>query len=315
MNAALLARDARCSARERQNLSPQEWKFDDVPASELESCYLYEYAREFFRKSSALQRLRRVWKQHEKHAPGKGAMVWIEAIHLLETKYGHFPWVTFDYFPECAWQGLPRELRQQEAESLNEWSSRTRKSASDRLHIEAMRQCKPANIRTMEAFEEYHRWCHEALGGRRMAETEYGFFAIDWSFRDSEIKRAFNDWLKRQRQERRKLHLGGISAVSNRGGFRDRLRWLGALRVKRHYPHRALVGHADTNLKVDAPYSHYPNLRENAKKAEAEAVRLFPRKWSTAEYSRRRRLQQQRLTEAAGIPIPESLASSNAARK
>ena len=55
---------------------------------------------------------------------------------------------------------------------------------------------------------------------------------------------------------------------SERGGARDLLRWLGALRVKERYGND-LVEHSQGNkvLKVDAPYSSSSDLYEHAREA------------------------------------------------
>ena len=54
-----------------------------------------------------------------------------------------------------------------------------------------------------------------------------------------------------------------------RGGYRDKLRWLGALRVVRYYPPFQLGEYPHSEVKVDAPYSHLPDLRDAAKKAKS----------------------------------------------
>ena len=53
-----------------------------------------------------------------------------------------------------------------------------------------------------------------------------------------------------------------------RGGYRDKLRWLGALRVVRYYSPSELGDYPHSKVKVDAPYSHLPDLYEAAKKAQ-----------------------------------------------
>src|SRR5205807_2348545 len=98
--------------------------------------------------------------------------------------------------------------------------------------------------------------------------TEYGFFAINWRFADRDLKRTFDEWLAERRKEvERRGWTKPDYKAKIRGGSMDRLNWLGALRVVKHYSKKQLVDYADTNLKVDAPYSHLPDLYKNAKKA------------------------------------------------
>ena len=112
--------------------------------------------------------------------------------------------------------------------------------------------------------------------------------AANLSHSDTEIIKAFGVWLKRAREEHEKrrcalMHRSlsrimesGIQPPSlvrhrrkGRGGYRDKLHWLGALRVVRYYPPSQLVDYPDSNLKVDAPYSHLPDLHDAAKKAQS----------------------------------------------
>ena len=136
---------------------------------------------------------------------------------------------------------------------------------------------KASMVFDIEAWKIDHRVWSTLFGKTSLDQTEYGFFAIDWEHPDPEIKRAFGIWLAEQRAFRKTAGLPGPKFVSrSRGGFRDQLRWLGALRVRNYYTAKELGGYADSNLKVDAPYSHLPDLYANAKKAEALLAELFP---------------------------------------
>jgi hypothetical protein len=137
-------------------------------------------------------------------------------------------------------------------------------------------------------------------------ETEYGFFAIDWGYRDAEIRRAFGEWLEDQRQERKKLGLSDEKPAISRGGFADRLNWLGALRVKNYFPKKGQLVDYDgaylTRLKVAAPYKFYTDLCKAAKRAEKEMARLFPSDWDESAW-RHKQKQQQKST----AQLPEFL--------
>jgi hypothetical protein len=94
--------------------------------------------------------------------------------------------------------------------------------------------------------------------------------------------------------------------VISRGAFRDKLNWLGALRVKNYYRHKDLVDHADTNIKPDAPYCHYPDLLDAANKAKKEIDRLFPSQWSEKDFLRRQ-AEKERNRKKHTWFIPESI--------
>ena len=276
----------------RPILHPHEWKFDGVqslPNDQVEACYQYEYARQFFKGCAVLQGLRKRWEKPRKKASGDGLMAWLQAYDLLKTKHECFPPIFFDFFPMTPWQGLPEDFRRKESVTVNECSRRLRQHPADRLHIETQRQLDPPNIKSPDAFQFYHEFRRKNLD-----QTEYGFFAIDWNYSDPEISRAFDHWLKGQRKERAKLGLSKTKpAKGSRGGFRDKLRWLGALRVKEHYSPAELVDYPDTNLKVDSPYSHLPDLYENAQRAIQLMGQIFPSEWSEADWKRRQKEQDE----------------------
>ena len=300
-----------------QPLPVHEWKFDDVPREEIEACYLYEYAREFFKNSEHLQQFLREWNDPDGKREGKHFRALGKATDLLRTRCKNFPYLDFDFFPQTAWQDLPVlprtahrgfeiDLRHDAAEHVNEWAALHRQSPSDRLDIETLRESEPPNIRTIEAFRDCHEFFHANLGKKDLANTEYGFFAINWDFKDAPIIAAFTHWLDEQRRARKAIGLKEAKPTVSRGGFTDKLKWLGALRVKDHYRHRDLVDHADTNLKVDAPYSHYPDLLDAAKKAAKEITRLFPSQWSEKEF-RRRQAEADRFHKKHPMVLPEAL--------
>jgi hypothetical protein len=332
------------------NLDPHEWSFDDVPDDEKEACYLYEYAREFYKSSKHLQKFYAQWKTPAKKRSGQNYLAWEKAFDLLETHCENFPRIDFENFPKIAWQDLgiwpkgapeavQENLKKSAAKSVNEWSKRFRKSRFDRLNMATLRQLEPTRIMQQAAqsveqsyqspeeryaeqvlreaehefgqpkdylltiFKELHEW----VPWRRMSgETEYGFFAIDWGYRDAEIRRAFGEWLEDQRQERKKLGLSDEKPAISRGGFADRLNWLGALRVKNYFPKKGQLVDYDgaylTRLKVAAPYKFYTDLCKAAKRAEKEMARLFPSDWDESAW-RHKQKQQQKST----AQLPEFL--------
>jgi hypothetical protein len=283
----------------QQPLREHEWKFDGVPKEQLEACYLYEYAREFFNSSKHLQRFLKEWNNPNRQRTGKALMARRKALDLLRTRCENLPYIDFDFFPNTAWQDLPVlprteyrgfeiDLRQEATEQVNEWAARNRKCHSDRLHIETLRESAPPNIRTIEAFRRYHDIFNDMWGKQDLSNTEYGFFAINWNFKNSQIVNAFTDWLSDQRKARKDIGLKDAKPTVSRGGFADKLKWLGALRVFEFYKkHRRLkewVSYPDQMLNINAPYCYYPDLLDAAKKATKEINRLFPSQWSEKDF-------------------------------
>lgn len=318
-----------------------EWDFAGtkaLPNDEIEACYLYEYARDFFKGSPILQKLRRAWEKHNTHESAKGLDAWCQAHDLLAKNYGYFPYITFDSFPIVAWQDLPKDgaaqgpkaemnSRKSLAEDVNDWFGRERKSPFDRLYMATLRELgtlnsRPADIldlvagrlpRRQELSETYALAVSEFemwnLHRPPSEHTEYGLFLINWSYGDPEIKRAFDEWLNGQRQERKRRSLVSHKPVSNRGGFRDKLRWLGALRVMEFYKQKCnrrtdWVTHPEQMLRpeVKAPYSYYPDLSAAAKKAKQEIARLFPQVWNARRWRLEREERSRSFQEAIRNP-------------
>jgi len=185
--------------------------------------------------------------------------------------------IDFRTFPAVSWQDLPTrpefesypfEFGIRQAEERQ----RKRKHGSDRFHIETEAQFAPAaEIRGLQGWIEYHHWFRR---DQDFSNTEYGFFAINWDYPPSEIRRAFREWLKQRERERKGKPKANPSP--SRGQWRDKLHWLGALRVRNHYRYRDLVDSSDGGLKMPAPYNYYPALRNAAKKAEHLISETFP---------------------------------------
>jgi hypothetical protein len=174
-----------------------------------------------------------------------------------------FPSINEDWFPNTPWQGLGQNERSRLVKGVNNspqhyWNS----LPSHKLRIKTIKF--ETNVETNGTF----RYGSEPFRDEDNSQIESGFLKINWNYPDAELKRAFAKWLSEERKGREKRGLTEIKyKPKGRGGFRDRLNWLGALRVAKHYSKNQLVDYADTNLKVDAPYSHLPDLYENAKKA------------------------------------------------
>jgi len=254
----------------------KEWDFDKVPPEELAVCYRYELGRELVHKWPRLQHLVRAVKERRKLPKGhpKRWRHW-NATKLLRKiltrRVGDFPLV-LDWFPEAPWQALTSRQRNKLVGMIKESDvCQLPRLHHRRLSISTLRELESAKVDSIEAFA----WTHELLSSEEIDQTEYGFFAINWKAFDCEIIDAFKSWLGIQRAERRKR---------SRGGMKDKLRRLGALRVLDHYPPsnladypRASAGSGNIpnwKLKVPAPYRYLPDFYEAAKRATEELNHL-----------------------------------------
>jgi hypothetical protein len=254
-------------------LDPAEWDFKKVPSGELEACYLYEYGREFAKRNKTFQRAIATWGKSLK---GRDFDQISDSSSRMREMFGavarYFPELAPHYFPEVPWQKLkPKDLKNIMSRfggAKGQWGH----LPHDRFWIDTLRDLKPTGVGSLEQFQNFHM----AASHKTLENTEYGFFAIDWNFPDPELKRSFDLWLAQQRKLRTKA---GLRKAKNqpvsRGGFRDQLSWLGALRVRDFYPAARLTDYPDSKLKVPAPHSHQPDLSKNSAKAETLIKQLF----------------------------------------
>jgi hypothetical protein len=246
-------------------LEPKEWNFPAGPPAEVEACYVYEYGREFARGDQGVLKLlsdfRKVSAGKTK-AERKGWLALLkELVEKFEIGFPDFPSWAFHFIPKSPWQTLSKSDRSYIVEKVRDgYSRRLEKSPLRRFHIETLRELAPANINSLRVF----RFVHELGEEGDLGKTEYGFFALNWRYSDKEIRDVFAEWLSEQRTE---FNRAGVANQKRpgRGGFRDRLNWLGALRIVNHYPPKQLADYPESKLKIDAPYSHLPDLYEIGK--------------------------------------------------
>ena len=246
----------------KSELPREEWDFRSVPQSEIETCFIYEYARELVRRSPRILNLRAELKASSTAKTAR------ELIKIMRKCFPDFPVGVFghNWFPDVPWQRLDEKLRSELVKETMEGLHRYWKSLPfGKLHIRTLRQLEPTNIRSLEAFRDLHEIFHT----EDINETEYGFFAINWSYPNSEIRRAFEQWLSDEREGRKRQGLIHIARKPRgRGGFKDQLNCLGALRVTEHYPRKQLADYPYPRLKISStPYSNLPDLYEATKKA------------------------------------------------
>jgi hypothetical protein len=274
-------------------LAETEWKFDSVPTSELEACCLYEYSREYCRQSQTLKELRARWEKFEAWwgaqkgkkprppVPGRhkiGLLANEYAARILSARQKFAVPIDFRTFPDLTWQDLRQQPRLGRGWPVKHRicqvkdQQRRREYKGDRFHIETLAQLAPANITDLPGWIYYHEFFHRH---HSLSNTQHGFFAINWDWPSAEIRRAFGQWLQEQANKRKDKPK--INPRPSRGQWKDKLRWLGALRVKNHYDYRDLVDATDLSLKDNkAPYFYYPALRNAVKKAEHLISETFP---------------------------------------
>lgn len=255
-----------------KGLEREEWDFEQVPPDEIQACYVHEYGRELTKEWPRLSRLWAIYKQRSTlprgHPDGwKARRVHRLLYRVFSRRFGYCP--PFWLFP-TAWQNVEGKERSELLEDLDLLPG-TREESRDRLAINTLRELEASNVNSIEAFA----YLRELFSKEELDQTEHGFFAINWNYGDQQIKDVFASWLRDQRQEREKLGLKAIKhRKTARGGFRDKLRCLGALRIVNHYPPGELsdypcADNPNRRLKIPALYSHLPDLYEAAKKAQS----------------------------------------------
>jgi hypothetical protein len=255
-------------AANKPDLPREEWDFQSVPQSEIETCFIYEYARELVRRSPQISDL---WAKLKANIT---ASAFDEFSKIIDKCLPGASATVFarKWFPDSPWKRLDEKLRPKLVKRTTEELQHYWKSLpSGKLHIQTLRNME-ATFRSVEAVNaksvETFRYFHEIFHTEDINETECGFFAINWSYPDSEIRRAFEQWLSDEREGRKKRGLKHIARrPRGRGGLRDQLSCLGALRVTEHYQASQLSHYPNPRLNVSAPYSNLPDLYAAAKKA------------------------------------------------
>jgi len=279
----------------------EEWNFIGVPENEREACFWYEYGREFFTQSMVLQGFRKKWLSTLETKKAKRDLESAKAIDLLSMRprdndlniedydgysMGEFPTIEFDFFPEKPWRdlhGSPQAefWRKRMVSDVKEWADQDFASVNCKLKMKIISEADLPN-RSLSKFKEIN----ELFAGPNidLANREYGFFVINWKFKDAPIIEAFKTWLTAGRLKRSKAGLPEAKSKVSRGGFADRLNWLGALRIKNTHSKKHLVYPDGVELKVDVFYNRYSELLEAASKAENLLQKLFTDKWNQQSF-------------------------------
>jgi len=255
---------------QKADLDPSEWDFrkEKVPDGKIETCFIYEHARELARRSRRIEKLLATWRLGRN--AGRTSRQYREAsqaysvvLYLLDECFDTSVFVD-GQFPRLAWQHLDQMQQSTIAQGIH--SGRSNAPASP-LAIRLLPNTKDAAMR-FRAF-----WDWQGIFRDHVARMQYGFVAIDWSHSIGEIRRTFEGWLLSQKSSlgtddgRRK------NTTQRRCGvFRDRLNRLGALRLFQHYRARGLLKdpqNPKSRIKfADAPYAYLSDLYDAKVKAQ-----------------------------------------------
>jgi len=248
-------------ARPIDLLPEKEWNFEaeKLSENELPACHAHEYGREIAKRYKPILELLETRWRSEQLPRGKSErrQSWAATSKLCTLEIPISLWS--EPTRNVSWHSLPSDIKDAAVESSA--SDKERKQQPGGLSISTIRELEPSRCTTMELFQIVDKW----LRREHYEQIEYGFFSIDWKSDDGRLKENFADWIRRQRKELKKR---GVTKKPSRGGLRDQLRWLGALRVKEHYPRQRLVDYPDPKLKVAAPFSNLPDLYAAAKDAK-----------------------------------------------
>jgi hypothetical protein len=238
-------------------LDRKEWDFRKISKSEIETCFIYEYARELAKRSPRISALFTQWQAGRRAGEttpefSNGTKAYKEFRKMMTACFPDFPDVNEDWFPDTSWQRLDENVRSRLVKEVKSGPQHyLNSSSSNKLSARTFKFEKPSEM-----------------------GCEWRYVPEPFS---AALKRAFAEWLSQQRKDREKSGLTEIKYKPNgRGGLRDKLRCLGALRVVNHYRSTRLVEYylQDSKLKVAAPYRYSSDLYKNAKKAR-ELVKMM----------------------------------------
>ena len=273
----------------KEKLSEKEWNFHSVPPDEIEACFFYEYGREYFKQSRTLQKLRDQWEEYDAWAsspraghPPENYALGLHASYIanrtLRARHDFDTLIDFRTFPEMTWADLRAQpIDEQRSFRAGVWEARrrvwSREASRVPLWISTLSQLTPEEILQLPTWG--------TCGAD--AQTEHGLFVVNWDYPVPEIKRHFAAWLERRNAE---PPVKPKFTRTSRGHFKDKLRWLGALRVKRFYCKSDLVAYGNSQLKINnPPYYHYPDLCKAAKRATNLILEMFPSEEEAAKFS------------------------------
>jgi len=247
-----------------------------LPARRAETCFVYELMRELARGDAEVMRQISAWRKSRfknREVLTASDRSWLECPAPLWKKFHTWfaepSYVDFRFFPEVPFQSLPDGYR---------FSVVNSRLGSHALKLEFN---KPFSILTFEkaekaaisSREDYKRWWESWGGPNREHAFLHAFITLNRTSTREQILQELENWLRWNSGE----DFRDDGRTTNRGGPRDRLRCLGALRIVKHYGTRKRITGASNgeDVTVPAPYKSYSNLFKAAEKARAflEAIK------------------------------------------
>jgi hypothetical protein len=247
-----------------------DWDFSKLPSRYAETCFVYEVMRELARGDAEVMRRISAWEKSrfknrnalfasDKNRLECPAPLW-EKFHtwFVEPCY-----VDFRFFPQVPFQSLSDGYR------FNVVTSRLGLDAV-KLVLEkpfSMLTFEEAERKAITSIEDYKRWWEGLHGQDQDPRYMHALVTFNRASSREQILERLKNWLRwKGRHEFR-----NDGRATNRGGARDQLRCLGALRIIKHYGTRKRITGASNgeDVMVPAPYQFYSNLFKAAEKARA----------------------------------------------
>jgi hypothetical protein len=238
--------------------------FLSIPESEIEGCYIYEYACEVTLRSPRVLGLFTKWrvgcsgKKQIRRLP-EAVKAYRDFRKIMTAFFPDFPFIDGDWFPKTAWPELNQKVRSALVRDVIE--KHLRNSVPLVLELSKFKR----NVAKNPVIE------HAPLpfGEEDPSHMERGSFWINCSHSDGPIKAAFARSLRKIRADRENRGLKETNYPrKGRGSAWDRLHWLGALRQIRDYPRKELVHSGTDQIKAGLSfYSQYRDLRTAAQNA------------------------------------------------
>ena len=270
------------SITEPLRLSEREWRFDTVPDTEMDVCFLYEYGREQAKSSKKWKML--ADQLHARNSAGRGAkgktkpfLELFDAIGSIFGKGKSLSWCCDPAFVTTPWQALDEKLRRDEARQFKEQNSQAQSLQEFICLSIALERDLPKYEKA--GATDYRSWALlDKLMHDETEQREYGFLAVNWNYTNDQLIDEFKKWLDEKREDRK-----AVESQQGKAKARQYLRALGAKRLlDSGLTVAAAMEYTEKFLKDerDAPRPLYESER-GWSKAKNETVpsvlkRLFP---------------------------------------
>jgi hypothetical protein len=253
-----------------------EWDFSKLPSRYAETCFVYEMMRELARADTEVMGRISAWEK-SRFKNRKALLAtdrpWLECPAPLWEKFHTWfvepSYVDFRFFPHVPFQSLSEAYRFSVVISRI-GSNELKREFNEPFSILTFEE---AERKTITSKEDYTRWWEGLYGQNKNGPYVHAFVTLNRESTREQILQALENWLRWKGRHK----FRNDARTTNRGGAKDRLRCLGALRIIKHYGTRKRITGASNgeDVIVPAPYKSYSNLFKAAKKARAflEAIK------------------------------------------